>query len=243
MNEPTQLHALADGELAPLEAQNLREALKTDPRGAAEVDAVLNLKEFLAKNSPRHADEEVWRACVRRLDAIDRSRKAEGFVSRYAWALCGIMFVLIVTGRFATRTGHGDSARSADLARFLGAPAPVTERNRMDSRLYEAILGQVGHNLDPNEIEVGMPVRRVVDGMLIQRVPMRDRSGDLILTRVNRLLELQDTEPLPNSADVAFGLMDGANGLVWHHAGETWVLSGDRSVDSLDEVASRLGAH
>ncbi len=242
MMEPTQLHALADGELTPGEAHALREALKTDPRAAGEVDAVLNFKEFLARNSVRHADEDAWRACVRRLDAIDRSRRAEGFVSRYAWALCGVMFLFIVSGRAAMRNVRGDSARPADLARFLGAPARVTERNRMDSRLYEAILGQVGRNLDPKEIQFGMPSSGNVNGFPAQRFPMRDGEGDLVLTHVGGLLDLQYTEPLPSNADVSFGMVDGTNGLVWHRAGETWVLSGARSVNALDEVATRLGA-
>lgn len=242
MTEPTQLHALADGELAPAEAQALREALKADARGAAEVDAVLNLKEFLAKNSARHTDEEAWRTCVRRLDAIDRSRRAEGFVSRYAWALCGVMFLCIVSGRYAMRNVRGDSASSVDMAHVFGPTSRVTERNRMDSRLYETILGQAGRNLNPKEIQVGVPLHGVVNGMPAERFPMRDSDGDLALTRVHGLMELQDTGALPSNPEVAFGIVDGTNGLVWHQAGETYVLSGDRSVDALDEVAIRLGA-
>ena len=244
MTEPTQLHALADGELAPQEAHALREALKADPRSAAEVDAVLNLKEFLAKNAARHADEEVWRGCVRRLDAIDRSRRAEGFVGRYAWALCGVMLVFILSGTgLAMRNVRGDSARPADLARFLGSPAPITERNRMDSRLYEAILGQAGRNLR-SEGRSRSTCRNggTVDGFPAQRFLLRDRGGDLMLTHVGGLLDLQDTEALPSNPEIAFGIVDGTNGLVWHRGVDTWVLSGDRSVEALDQVATRLGA-
>ena len=240
MTEPTQLHALADGELDPREAHALREALKADPRAAAEVDAVLNLKEFLRDNAPRHTDEEVWHGCVRRLDEIDRSRRAEGFVSRYAWALCGVLFLFIVSGRFAMRNVQGDSASTADLAGVFHSSAPVTDSARMKSRLYEAILGQAGKGLDPNEIEILLPTQGFVQGRPAMRIPMRDGEGDLVLLRIRDYLNIENTAPLDSNPNLYFGVVDEENGLVWHPGNETWVLSGARSVDALHQVASRL---
>ena len=242
MRETTELHALADGEMDPQEAYALREALKADPRAAAEVDAALNLKEFLAKNSSRHADEEVWKACVRRLDAIDRSRKAEHFVGRYAWAMCGVMLVMILSGRIAMRNVRGDTA-PVNQSRFFPSPSRTTPASNRNARLYDEILNQVGRNLDPKEIQHGEPFAGVVNGFPAERVFMRDREGDLFLTRVGGLMEYPNTEPLPSNPDLAFGIVEGANALVWHRPGETWVLSGNRSVDGLDEVAARFGAH
>lgn len=241
MTEPTRLHALADGELDAREANALRESLKADPRAAAEVDAVLNLKEFLAKNSVRHTDEEAWKACVRRLDAIDRNRKAEHFVGRYAWAMCGVMFLMILSGRVAMRNVRGDTAPAAK-ANFFPTTSRSTDLSRRNARLYDAILGQAGRNLDPKEIQIFTPLTGNVNGIPAQRVPMRDREGDLVLTHVAGLMEFQDTEPLPTNSDLSFGIVEGVNGLVWHRNGETWVLSGNRPVEGLDQVAARLGA-
>ena len=241
MTEPTQLHAFADGELTPTEANALRESLKTDPASAAEVDAVLNLKDFLAKNGARHTNDESWRACVRRLDEIDKARRVEGFVGRYAWALCAALFLFILSGRAAMRNVQGDSARTADFARiFGGSVAPVTEQNRAQAKFYGEILGQVGRNLDPNAIQIGIPLRGMVHDMPAARVPMRDRKGDLVLLRIGGLLNIQDTVPAPSAPNLTSGVVDGENCVVWHVNGETWLLSGPRSVDGLGEVAARL---
>lgn len=240
MTEPQQLHAFADGELTPMEANALREALKTDPRDAAEVDAVLNLKDLVAKNAVVHNDAEAWKGCLHRLDAIDKTRRVEGFVGRYAWALCGALFLFIVSGRAAMRNVQGDTARTQDLARIFGSPAPVTDATRAKSKLYEAILGQVGSKLDPKEIEVGQPVRGFVHDLPAAQAPLRDRQGDLVLTRIGGLLNLQDTTPLAANPELSVGVSNGENCLVWHANGETWVLNGHRSVNALNEVASRL---
>src|SRR5690349_7885295 len=103
MTDPKQLHALADEELTPAEASVVRESLKHDPQAAAEYSAILNLKDIVRSNALQHSDEEVWKACVRRLDGIDKTRRVEGFVGRYAWALCGAMFLFILSGRAAMR--------------------------------------------------------------------------------------------------------------------------------------------
>ena len=238
MTEPTQLHAYADNELTPQEANALRESLRHDPSASAEVDAVLNLKDFLAKNCARHENDEAWRSCVRRLDEIDKAKRVEGFVGRYAWALCAALFLFILSGRAAMRNVQGDSARTADLASFGRSVAPVTEANRAQSRFYEEILGQVGRNLDPNAIEIGQPMRGMVHDLQAACIPMRDRKGDLILLRIGGLLNIQDT--VPASPSLSAGVVDGENCVVWHVDGETWVLRGMRSVESLGEVAARL---
>ncbi|RYG63446.1 hypothetical protein EON77_20925, partial [bacterium] len=241
MTDPKQLHAFADGELTPIEANALRETLKADPSAAAEVDAVLNLKDFLAKNSVRHTDDEVWKGCLRRLDGIDKTRRVEGFVGRYAWALCGALFLFILSGRAAMRNVQGDSARTADLARvFGGSAAPVTAQNRAQSKLYAQILGEVGRNLDPSEIEIGVPTRGMVHDFPAAQVAMRDRRGDLVLTRIGGMLNIQDTAPMAANPDLAVGVVDGENCVVWHRNGETWVVNGRRSVEALGAVAARL---
>jgi len=241
MTDPKQLHALADEELNPLEANALRSQLKSDPQATAEVDAILNLKDILRSNSLRHNDEEAWKGCLRRLDAIDKSRRVEGFVGRYAWALCGIMFVFIVSGRYAMRNVQGDNARTADLARIFGGSSRAsTPETRAESKMYSDLLNAVKQSLDSTEIEVNRPTFGQVRDMPAARYLMRDRKGDLSLVQVDGVLTVQDTAPMSNAPDLESGTVNGANCVVWHKAGQTFLLSGDRSVNDLAETASRL---
>lgn len=240
MTDPKQLHALADEELTPSEANALREALKADPRAAAEVDAILNLKDVLSKNAVRYADEEAWKGCLRRLDAIDKSRRVEGFVGRYAWALCGIMFVFIVSGRYAMRNVQGDTARTADLARIFGGGSRPSAETQAQARMYADLTREIKGSLDTKELTVFPPMFGRVHDLPAARYPMRDREGDLVLVQVDGNLNMQDTAPLPANPQMEAGVSDGSNCVVWHKDGQTLLLLGDRSLEDLTDVANRL---
>lgn len=238
MTEPTQLHAFADGELSTKEANDLREVLRSDPRAAAQVDAILNLKDALAKNSLRHDDEEVWKGCLRRLDEIDKTRRVEGFVSRYAWALCGILFVFILSGRFAMRNVQGETSRIADVTRLFGA-RPATPQDQAQAKMYEQLLKGVSRGLDAHRVDVSPPQTGFVHDIPAARFLMRDVEGDMILTRVDGLLNLPETSPT-STPGIEAGVAGGANCLVWRLGGRTWVLTGSRPLESLHQVASEL---
>src|SRR5579862_8493519 len=118
--DPIEIHALADGELDRKAAASLRERMKTDHAARAELDAVLNLKDLVKNHSVNYECDEVWRVCVGRLKELDRSTQVQGYVGKYAWTLCGVLFLAILGGRYAVKDVRGDSARATDLARIFG---------------------------------------------------------------------------------------------------------------------------
>lgn len=241
MTDPKQLHALADEELNPTEANALRETLKRDPQSAAEYNAILNLKDVVRNNCLSHSDEEAWKSCVRRLDAIDKSRRVEGFVGRYAWALCGTMFLFILSGRYAMRNVEGDAARTADLARVFGGSArPLDSRKQAEAKMYSSIVQAVRSTLNGSEIEVGNGKVGSVRDLPAARYPMRDGIGDLTLTQIQGTLILEDTAPLPGHPAMEASVSDRMSSVIWHKNDQTWILSGDRSLDQLSGIAEQL---
>ena len=239
MTDPIELHALADGEMDPREANALREALKADPRADAELDAILNLKDVVAKNSLRHSDDEVWKGCLRRLDALDKSSRVEGFVGRYAWALCAVMFAFILSGRYAMRNVQGETTRTADITRLLGG-RPASARELAEAKEYERLLKGVASGLDRNEVQIRAINSGFVRDIPAARFDMRDIEGDFRITRIDALLNLQDTVPVSSTPGMSAGVADGENCLVWRTPGHTWLLSGPRSLSDLGVLANRL---
>ncbi len=240
MTDPINLHALADGELSSSEAKALHEALKTDARASAEHDAILNLKEMVAKNAVRHMEDEAWKGCLKRLDAIDKSRRVEGFVGRYAWALCGIMFAFILSGRYAMRNVQGDTANTADITQLLRGSRAASPEEQARAREYEALLKGVAGSLDREEVQIRDVLVGKVHDTPAARFLMRDIEGDFVLTRIDDHLNLQDTVPVPSVPGMSAGVADGQNCLVWHTPGHTWILCGSRALSQLGEVASKL---
>ena len=169
------------------------------------------------------------------------ARRVEGFVGRYAWAFCGLMFVFILSSRFAMRSVEGDTARTADLARIFGGPAqPVSPETALQQQSYRDLLGKVGKSIDPTEIQVGRPASGDVHGVPVARFPLRDREGDLVLTKIDGIFNLQDTAPTSSDPEISAGVTEGNNLIVWHLDGRTYLLCGDRSVSALGEFASRI---
>ena len=151
MKDILQLHALADNQLDPNEAAQVQAALQKDPELMAEYHAVLSIKDCLQSKVSSVTCDETWRTCVGRLNEIDRTRRVEGFVGRYAWALCGVFFLFIVYGGISNRGKVGTaSMETADLAHMMtnfGASAP-TERSQMDRSLDALLLRAMLNSAD-----------------------------------------------------------------------------------------------
>src|ERR1019366_3102183 len=105
--DPTILHAVIDGELPPHEHEAALEAINADP-GASLLHAEFRrLKTAVASLPTVDVPSGAWKSCTRRLDELDRNRKAERFVTRYAWALSASVFFLILgAGSWNRLTGQ-----------------------------------------------------------------------------------------------------------------------------------------
>src|SRR5665213_4428232 len=118
--DPITLHALIDGELPPDEHAIALEATNADSNAGLMYTEYRRLKEAVSLLPTIDAPHAAWKRCVNRLDEIERSRKAERFVTRYAWGMTAAVFFLIVgAGAWNRLTGQhmgaGDVTHMASL--------------------------------------------------------------------------------------------------------------------------------
>jgi anti-sigma factor RsiW len=119
------LHAYVDGELTSEQQATLSRDLASSPKELEEVRAIQALKKSLREKALAPQSELLWQRCVGRLDEIDKTRRVERVVGKYAPALCAVMFVVIVVaGQFSHPTDRGNVS-SPDLARMVGSLAPM----------------------------------------------------------------------------------------------------------------------
>lgn len=242
MINPLDLHALADEELEPNRAAEVREALRHDAEAASEFNAILNLKDCVREKVRPTADcEEVWRGCVGRLNEIDRSRRVEAFVGRYAWAICGAFFACILVGGLTNHGKPSGGTASADLARMFANLVPTgSPASAQNPHWVDGLLGQARHSIDPSRFSVQNAAEGWVDGRRVVRLGLRDASGDLVLMVITGSVSFDGMEPLASNAQFQAGQMGRANFVTWRRGETSLVLFGVRSPDELAQVAGRI---
>jgi anti-sigma factor RsiW len=241
------LHALADGELAPSEAAALREAMKSDPVTLTEYNAILNLKDCLRdKVRPVPVDcEEAWRGCVGRLNELDKTRRVEGFVGRYAWALCGAFFLMIAFGGMLNRGSGSGAVQTADLARMVTNLVPTSrsvppQSTTAVNQWAQDLLGQAKNSVDPARMQIRGAAQGFVDGRLVTRFGLRDANGDLALLVIPDTASFDGMPTVAGSQRYRAARMGNVNCVAWTSGGSSLVLFSERTHEDLAKVADRI---
>lgn len=236
MTERTDLHAFADGELPSVEATALDAEIAASPALAAEVERIRSIKQCLATHAVRHEAPEVWKGCVGRLDEIDRVRKAEHFVGKYAWAICSLLFLVIVSGGILTRA-RGGSMRMGDVAAVSAGLVPTSNPHLSAPEQIPTLIDQqIGERptfmLDPRHV-VGVaasdqPMGRVIDFHL------RDEIGDADVMVIPQTT-VEGVQPMGDG--LSAGEINGVNCVAWRDGGCSVLLIAPRSHEELRAMA------
>jgi hypothetical protein len=240
MIDPLELHAYADKELDRESEDRVRRQLQNDPASQAELDTILGLKSTLQDHCKTVECNQQWKACVGRLDELDKVRRTESFVGKYAWALCGLFFMFILVGGIATRMSPSRGMGSPDLVRAvasLGQPSTPSSQQPQEVRKWlDSLLGAASELISPEKVVVLGAATGQIDGYRVAQLALRDGTGDLQLLLLNVNLDLSE---MPDSSEpnLKAGKLQGVNCLAWNENGYTLVFAGDRPYD---ELASTL---
>ena len=237
--DPTILHAVIDGELPPHEHEAALEAINADP-GASLLHAEFRrLKTAVASLPTVDVPSGAWKSCTRRLDELDRNRKAERFVTRYAWALSASVFFLILgAGSWNRLTGqHLGASDVTHMASVLSAPDHAADTAKVGKWLQDRV-GPVSLNnmavRPPLSAEYGQagdtPMARLV---------LADPQGRMALYIWRGSDPIDGFVPL-HGGPLNAGRMLNQNCVSWVQDGCHLVLVGPRDVDDLARVATGI---
>ena len=112
MSEYLDVHAMADGQVDAEQAKAIEVAMQSDPKLRSEFDSVQMLKQALQSHCKGVHCEDTWSACQGRLAEIEKADRVTGFVSKYAWQLCGSFVLLVLVAGMWTRGAN--QSRSLD---------------------------------------------------------------------------------------------------------------------------------
>lgn len=245
MNDWLDVHALVDGELSEEDRPRVQERIKTSKQSMAEWHAVRQIKAVLVSKCAKPDCEEVWKACTKRLRQIDRTKRAEFFVGRYAWAICGLFFAVILGAATLNRLngggiGTGDVARVSASLVPISAPrsqAPDDQRKWLQDNLSKTM------QLQPGRLSVvGGAMGHLPDGRRVARADLQDSEGPLNLFVIERADALDDVEQVDGHNTYAGGTFAHENCVSWSREGNEFLLVGDRPVDELCQIGDALNA-
>ena len=241
MIDPIELHAYADGQLDQADRERIARQLESDFESKMELDSILSLKKLVSGNCHAVECRDEWKKCVGRLNELDKSKRAESFVGRYAWALCGIFFMAILIGGVVSRNSPSAGGQSTDIARVVASMSPtggpVSKEPAKLRKWLDSLVGQAAASVSPERLNIVSASTGELDGARAARIILQDRSGEMALLLVNSDLNLGELTPTSTSAFRA-GQLQGSNFIAWHNTGNTYVLVGNRSYDDLVKVAS-----
>lgn len=243
MIDPLELHAYADGELDKQSEDRVRRQLQQCSASQAELDCIQNLKLAMKANCPPMECADAWKSCVGRLDELDKVKRTESFVGKYAWALCGVFLFFILAGGVISRMGTGRDMGGKDLARIAGSLGPVsrpTSREAQDKKRWlDQIMGQASQVISPDRIDVLGVATGSVDGHRVSQLALQDGRGPLTMLVVDAQLDLAS---IPESPDPRYRAsnLQGVNCLVWAQGDYTLILAGERAYEELVQTAANV---
>jgi hypothetical protein len=245
MIDPLELHAYADGQLNQADEARVSQMLKQDAASRAEFESIVSLKKALqARCKPVECASE-WKACLGRLDELDKSRRTESFVGRYAWGLCGAFFLFILAGGLFNRMRPAGEMQPADVARAAAtlspAAGPRSQEPREVAQYLDNLVGEASRTIAPERLRIVDGATGEVNGHRVAKLGLRDGEGELALIVINGQLDLSKLEDAPDPR-LKEGKFLGTNSVAWvDQTGNTLILAGDRSYEELaDTVLHRV---
>jgi len=241
MNDTTELmNALADGNLSGEEHTKAEALRHNDPVAAAEFQRATQVREALACKCACNPDPELWKSCVRRLDELDRVSKTERFVSKYAWGLCAIFLVALLSAAGINRIHGAGTVPSSNIAGLytgltpMGSQAPSTAAENV-----RQAVGIAPNRIDELEARVIDLAVGNVGGRRAARLTMHDGEGQVVLFVLSGASEVEGVNrPIGNG--FCSGAINGRAAIAWQDSGYLLLVTADRTEQELIQVAKTL---
>lgn len=240
MSDYSQIHALADNELTAAERAEAEARLQVCDKSRAEYETVKALKGVLQSKCEPVKCDETWAKCQDRLKELDRTKRVERVVGRYAWAMCAFFVVAIFSAGMVNRMMPKNVAAS-EVARMSAGFAPITapQPNAANEERRKWVDGIFGKPMPvrTDALRLVGGARGTVNGVDTVRIDFVDQRGPIALFVIPSaaISDLQVDEE-------GYGLVSvhEQNGLAWRDGEVTFLVLGNRSPELLRGAASQL---
>ncbi|MDR3692799.1 MAG: hypothetical protein P4L46_25690 [Fimbriimonas sp.] len=240
MIEPIDLHAFADGELNSVDRTELQAKLDASPDAVRELESIRNLKALLKRQAQEVETRESWKHCVGRLDEIDKARRVESVVGRFAPALCGLfLFTILVGGLVARR--HGETSGPKEyVSRLLPFRSSSESKQDKDEAEWLTHLFNQVRQSRIHTFHVLKVNGYIADGIPVTRMSLRDDKGDLLVLLLPKSVDFGELTPMAGHPEYTSGQYGQTNCVARSNGASTTVLLADRPFDELADAMTDI---
>lgn len=236
------VHALADGQPTDGDRAEIMAAMERDQALKAEYEWAVYIKQTLGTKCMSGGGEECWKAAVVQMNAIDKTKRTERFVGRYAWAFCGVFVLAIGIASVSNQMTGRTSLNTTSTASFYSGVTPIQNSVSAGDAL-EAIKARLGSA--PAQLSV-TPVVRVdevlygaIDGHKAMVLRFRDQKGPMEMTFIQGVGGI-DSVSTPFGEGLSQGQVNGVNAVSWSDGQCLMVLIAQRPYEELASNARAI---
>jgi len=226
------IHAFADRELPPEELARIEKEIAASPEAQRELEAIRSLKSCLSTRMTAPEAAGVWRACRGRLDELDKVKKTEFIVGKYAWALSALLFCVILSGGLYNHF-RGGSVSVGQLASDIGGMTPMPLNNQ--PQVLQQFAAPTLH-IDWSQV-LGAAYRNTPEGR-IYRFRMQDQKGAFDVVTIPNVSSVEGVQPIDDN--MYAGQINGHNCVVRFDSGTLVLVIADRSTSDLRDLTESL---
>lgn len=244
MSDYLDLHALADGQLDGQAKAEAERRLRECPISQAEYKAVLELKSVLADKASEHNCLKTWAGCSERIAELQKRRRVEKFVSKYAWAMCLAITVTILSAGVYNRSIGYANVRAGDVAGMVSSLSGYSQRAGSQSVDLNQFLQESSQGAPVRMPDGHIRLLEVSQGFYEDRwvsvAKLADNDGAITLVTVKGAMSVSGMASKDAGGAYAVGTIDRVNSVCWSEGGFSMFLLGDRSYESLSSVANAI---
>jgi hypothetical protein len=237
------LHALADNELTPEERTAALAEMQSDEAAQAEYHSILAMKDAVKSKLETPDADALWQKCRSRFDEIDKTKRVEAFVGRYAWGICGLFFVAILVGGVFNRS-IPKSVQPNDVAGYVASmsPVPVT-RGESQAALEPELKQVVGEAFRKRPAQMFITGRghNNIPGERTSFVRLTDDFGNVAVMALYDVRKVENLWDYDADTNFKCAKFDDANALFWNRDdGVICMVIGQRSYNELYEIVQNM---
>lgn len=238
-----EVHALVDDELGREDRERVQERIRACAASHAEWQAVRILRAVVKEKCVQPDCEQSWRSCCKRLDEIDRTKRVESFVGRYAWGICGI-FLCVILGASWLNHANGGGLNAGDVARAESSLAPLSvPRSQTTDSKWHWLQNELDRTMPVSSSSInllGAARGYLQDGRKIVRADLEDRDGRMKLYIIESANRVDGGSQIDGHTQYNGARINDVNCITWTGQGAAYVLAGERPVDALCSVADQI---
>lgn len=235
------IHALVDGELSTDERASMLEEIHADPQANLEFQWAEAMKSTVQRKCQSTATSADWERAKARLKQLERAKTTNFLVSKYAWSLCGVLFVGILTAGLLNQRNRNLTLSATSAAEIIRAPWVPAETNSIGKQYAE--LRPFNDSLVINARE-GVAItglqRASIEGRKVASVSLADSEGAASLFAIMGLEKFEGVEQKIGYTDYRMGLVNGHPCVTWKQGDYLMMITGDRNWEALVALSKKV---